>query len=324
MKKCIICKKIKNDEEFNKEHIIPESIGGFLTIDNVCKVCNSRLGEEIDSRIIDDFLIKGNIVANRIGNKNNKEKILFEKLISNKDSKIKLIAKRGENGEFKKWDANTSLKSSEEDKNHHSISFDSDKDVKIVLKEIEKLFKDKYGKILTEEEKNEIIYKINNESSHPKMEFNYTGHIDFEKLAREFVKIAYETAHYILGENYFDDEMGKDLRESLFDENHELIKKYTERGMELMSYPKLKENFNKINNFSEKNLIHLIQIHESNNKIYLAINLFNSYKNCICITETADLYNFNEPLYFIAFYYENHEKTFDEMGVLNLVKKYVD
>ena len=164
MKKCIICKKIKNDEEFNKEHIIPESIGGFLTIDNVCKVCNSRLGEEIDSRIIDDFLIKGNIVANRIGNKNNKEKILFEKLISNKDSKIKLIAKRGENGEFKKWDANTSLKSSEEDKNHHSISFDSDKDVKIVLKEIEKLFKDKYGKILNEEEKNENIYKINNKS----------------------------------------------------------------------------------------------------------------------------------------------------------------
>ena len=50
MKKCIICKKIKEDGEFNKEHIIPESIGGSLTIENVCKECNSKLGEEIDSK----------------------------------------------------------------------------------------------------------------------------------------------------------------------------------------------------------------------------------------------------------------------------------
>ena len=124
MKKCIICNKIKDNKEFNKEHVIPESIGGSLTIENVCKKCNNKLGEEIDSKIINDFLIKGEIVGNKIRNKNNKEKVLFEKLISNKNPQIKLKAKRGKNGEFEKWESNTSFKSSPEAKNFHSIYFD--------------------------------------------------------------------------------------------------------------------------------------------------------------------------------------------------------
>ena len=324
MKTCIICKKNKNENQFNKEHILPESIGGSLTIDNVCKSCNTKLGNEIDSKIINDFLIKGEIVGNKIKNKKNKEKILFETLISNKNPQIKLNAKREKNGKFKKWESNTSLKTSSENKNMHSIYFDSDKDSNSVLKDIEKLFKHKYGKTLTDEEKKEVLYKINNEHSHPEIEFNFTSQINFKKLAREFIKIAYETAHYILGEKYLDDEIGENLRETLFDENHELIEKYTERGMELISNHKFKENFNKINNISDKNLIHLIEISEIDNKLYLAINLFNIHINCICITETANLYNFNEVLYFILFYHENNEKTFEEMNELDLAKKFTE
>ena len=323
MKKCIICKKTKNNNEFNKEHILPESIGGSLTIDNVCESCNSKLGEEIDSKIINDFLIKGKIVGNKIKNKKNKEKVLFEKLTSNKDPQIKLNAKRGKNGEFEKWESNTSLKSSE-DKNMHTIYFDSDKDKKTVLKEIEELFKHKYGKTLTEEKKNEIMYKINNEHSHPEIVFNYRSTIDFKKLAREFIKIAYETAHYILGEKYFDDEIGQDLRESLFDENHEIIEKYADRGMKLVSAPNFEKIFNQMNFLSDKNLIHLIQIWGINNKLYLIINLFNIYINCICITETANSYNFNEVVYFILFYHENDEKSFDEMNDMDLTMKYIE
>ena len=285
MTKCIICNKIKDNNDFNKEHIIPESIGGSLTIENVCKACNNKLGKEIDSKIIDDFLIKGQVVGNKIKNKNNKEKVLFEKLISNKNPQIKLKAKRV-NGKLEKWEANTSLKASAEDKNFHSIYFDSNKDKRIVLKEIEKQFKNKYGKTLTEEEKEMIIYKINNEYIYPKIEFNSTKIIDFKKITMKFIKIAYETAYYILGKKYLDDKIGQELRESLFNENHKLIEKYTERGMELISNPKFKEIFNKINNLTDKNLIHLIEISEINNKLYIAINLFNIYNNCICITET--------------------------------------
>ena len=75
MKKCIICKKIKNDEEFNNEHIIPESIGGSLTIDNVCKECNTKLGDEIDSKIINDFLICLGLLNGNLKDENGSNKI---------------------------------------------------------------------------------------------------------------------------------------------------------------------------------------------------------------------------------------------------------
>ena len=216
MKKCIICKKTKNDNEFNKEHVIPEFIGGSLTINNVCETCNSKLGEEIDSKLLKDFLIRAEIVEKKITNKKNKQKVLFEKLTSNKNPQIKLNAKRGKNGEFDKFECNTSLKSSPQNKNMHTIHYDSNKDEKTVLKEIEKIFKQKYGITLTEEKKKEIMYKINNEHSYPQIEFDFTSTIDFKKLSREFIKIAYETAYYILGEKYLEDVIGQDLRESLF------------------------------------------------------------------------------------------------------------
>lgn len=324
MKKCIICNEIKEDAEFNKEHVIPELIGGSLTIDNVCKTCNNKLGNEIDSKIINDFLIKGKIVEKGIKNKNNKEKVLFEKLISNKNPQIKLKAKRRKDGKFEKWESNTSLKTSPNNKNKHTIYYDSNKDKEFVLKDIENLFKNKYGKILNEKEKEDIRHKMNSEPKNPEIEFNFTSIIDFKKLAREFIKIAYETAYYILGEKYSDDKIGQDLRKSLFDENHELTEKYSKRGMELMGKPKPNEIFNFVNNFSDKNLIHLIQMSEIDNRLYLAINLFNMYRNCICISKTSKAYNINEKIYLISFYYENNEKTFDKMNELDLAKRYIE
>lgn len=46
--KCIFCDLSKN---FNDEHIIPESIGGNIIINNVCVDCNSKFGSEIDIKL---------------------------------------------------------------------------------------------------------------------------------------------------------------------------------------------------------------------------------------------------------------------------------
>lgn len=48
MRKCILCKEIKDDSLFNKEHIILESLGGTKTIKCVCKNCNSNFGKSVD------------------------------------------------------------------------------------------------------------------------------------------------------------------------------------------------------------------------------------------------------------------------------------
>jgi hypothetical protein len=51
---CIFCKKNENDGRDHKltdEHIIPEVIGGWITIPFVCKKCNNNLGSEFESKL---------------------------------------------------------------------------------------------------------------------------------------------------------------------------------------------------------------------------------------------------------------------------------
>lgn len=50
---CIFCGKTDKEVSFNREHLIPQSIGGKLYLDDcVCSLCNSFLGTKIDSEIL--------------------------------------------------------------------------------------------------------------------------------------------------------------------------------------------------------------------------------------------------------------------------------
>lgn len=61
MKLCIICREkkadTKNNRNFNKEHVFPESIGGRYIIKSVCTICNKKLGDMIDKPLLEhDFI----------------------------------------------------------------------------------------------------------------------------------------------------------------------------------------------------------------------------------------------------------------------------
>ena len=56
--KCIICKEEKSRDKFSREHVFPESIGGPLEIDSVCRDCNIMLGHEVDSKMTNHLFIK--------------------------------------------------------------------------------------------------------------------------------------------------------------------------------------------------------------------------------------------------------------------------
>lgn len=51
---CIICRK--NREDMSDEHVIPDSLGGCYHIFNVCKTCNSEMGEKVDSPLVNHKL----------------------------------------------------------------------------------------------------------------------------------------------------------------------------------------------------------------------------------------------------------------------------
>jgi hypothetical protein len=50
---CIFCAHTDNEVQFNREHIIPQNIGGNLYLDDaVCVECNSKLGTHIDAETL--------------------------------------------------------------------------------------------------------------------------------------------------------------------------------------------------------------------------------------------------------------------------------
>lgn len=53
---CIICHQ--KDVPSSDEHIIPKSIGGYMHSWNVCKECNSRFGNNVDTKLVNHSLIK--------------------------------------------------------------------------------------------------------------------------------------------------------------------------------------------------------------------------------------------------------------------------
>jgi len=53
---CIICRLDKDD--MSDEHVIPDSLNGYYHIYNVCKSCNSSMGDKIDSPLVNHQLTK--------------------------------------------------------------------------------------------------------------------------------------------------------------------------------------------------------------------------------------------------------------------------
>lgn len=56
MNTCIICRELKSD--FNDEHVIPDSLGGYYHIYMVCTSCNSKMGLLIDSALTNHKFIE--------------------------------------------------------------------------------------------------------------------------------------------------------------------------------------------------------------------------------------------------------------------------
>lgn len=52
----IICHQ--DNQELSDEHVIPEAIGGYYHIYNVCKDCNSKLGDHVDNLLLNHWFIK--------------------------------------------------------------------------------------------------------------------------------------------------------------------------------------------------------------------------------------------------------------------------
>ncbi len=201
IKKCIICGKNKDENNFNIEHIIPEALGNkTLKIDSVCIQCNSKLGSKIDRYITECFIVK--LIRNhyRIAGKSNKVPNPFKEGIDENGDKIRL----DEN--FKP----TIVSNAKQEGNLYKIKASSKKEA---IEIVEKLFKKNK---INMEQKEKIIEQVEIakiESSKPKITYHYE--INFDEMQLAIIKIAYEYTYLKLGKSYYYDDCAKELRRVL-------------------------------------------------------------------------------------------------------------
>ncbi|WP_409200989.1 HNH endonuclease [Methanobrevibacter sp. DSM 116169] len=307
-KKCILCGKIKKG---SIEHVIPETLGGSFTIDNLCKECNNFFADKIDFNAKNQF-----------------SEILFIKKIINKQDKesISSLSYRSKDGfynfdmkhndEINILDGKTTIKIINK---RLKISFDntidSFNDVKIdIIKSIKKFNK-----------KNKEEYKINliktlelaetifnsDYNSAPKDEEEIIYEKNYKIPLPLFFKISFEMGCYILEEEYFNDNTYKQLKNILNDKNFLMdngkkaddylknmrgnwkfkhvssIEEYNERIKDLIENPPyIKDN----------DVIHKISISKKNNSIVLNLIILDEIEFEIPISKNPEKYPFFKPI----------------------------
>jgi len=201
---CIICRKDKEQQLFNDEHVIPDSLGGKLIIKNVCKDCNSRLGTKIDAKLINNLLVDLVRYVHKIEGKSGKIPFPFKNgvLINDTAQKIQF------NGIKPQLIPTVNIDTSNKIANIRVSSQDeADKIIKKILK--------RQGVVnLSEEElKLKIISK---QSTKFQPEIRINDQINIGGIEIALVKIAYEIAYYWLGEIYLNDSLGERISNMIF------------------------------------------------------------------------------------------------------------
>ncbi|MBU5677921.1 HNH endonuclease [Alkaliphilus sp. MSJ-5] len=288
-KTCIICRKIKSKQDFNIEHIIPESIGNKkLIIHSVCKDCNSRLGKKVD------YEITNNIVS---------ELARFSHKIKGKSGKIPNPFRKGitANGRIVYCDEDIKPRFEPEVKFNEetgmcNISAGSlEEAINIANKKLKRLGKP----ILTESQIDNLRDTVNIKKEQP--EIKITTSVDFYKIQMAFIKIAYEFMHYIIGDKYLEDSHGKRLSKILYDYIYN-DKKANLDG--ILGQLPIKECKRIINNFKflgkeifNNENIHYVQLLKNKDISIVNIIIFSSFNYSVVVSNGN--YEFVSNMYLI-------------------------
>ncbi len=234
---CIICRKVKNNSQFNIEHIIPESTGNKkLTINSLCKECNSKLGKKVDYEITNNIISELDRFTNKIKGKSGKIPNPFRKG-KTMDGRVIYC------DENLKPRLETIVEFDENLKKYIVSAPSLEEGIKIINKKLKRSGKAN----LTDEQ----IKKIRDESKvkikQPIMQI--TRETDLYKIEMGFIKIAYEFMYYKIGDKYLKDKQGRILAEILNNYIYKNIESNLDSIIAELPYEKHKktsENFKKI------------------------------------------------------------------------------
>jgi len=216
MSKCIFCLE---DKELTIEHVIPEFLGGSLKVKNVCKTCNSNMGQSFEGIMANSILFDLPRYIHNIKGKSKSVSHPFKadtiiqdgmRVRLNKDLSPYHIPNIKEERL-----ADGSLKIS------INIDKSDEKDLeRIISKKITRHIKEQTPGIsgselakIANDAVSQIPKDIAPQSFKPELKYSYA--IDLISLRLLYMKIAYETACYHFGDEYLKDKVAKTLRDAI-------------------------------------------------------------------------------------------------------------
>lgn len=133
---CIICRKEKDPSEMSDEHVIPDSLGGYYHIYNVCRPCNSAMGETIDAALVNHKLTELYRFVEQMQGKSGKVPNPFSGAITgSEDPEVKARAVADEDG-ILRFMLLPTVKTVEEDGEVKSIQISVDVEDEATLEQI--------------------------------------------------------------------------------------------------------------------------------------------------------------------------------------------
>lgn len=203
---CIFC---LTNSDLTKEHIIPDSLGGSLVINAVCKACNSKIGSDIDAPFINSIIsqlprylynIKG-----KAGHIPNPFSGFGTAVCEDEEIEVRLSPDLAPYMKKK-------VSSTEEENEFIEINIRVDgadeEEIEIILnKKLERIIRQKLPDITAQEitEKINAIKEVATKeikTNEYAPEIKYSLSVDIDDIELEYTKIAYEIAFYIFGYDY--------------------------------------------------------------------------------------------------------------------------
>lgn len=278
---CIICGNIITEKSV--EHVLPDSVGGKTTITTVCKRCNNRLGEKVESLLTEDpairFLRARYCIPNRDGNIINMISFLKQGRFSDEEGK-KLAIKDGDGKTMPcHYVGNPTPEIHIECKNGNLMS------VKWSAMDFESAFKAakrklvKEGIIIPDEQLRSFMgSSVNGSMDYVVLQTGIVSHQ--ENYIPCVIKIAYEAMTAISPDYWKSDLLGKRIREYLLT----IINGATISDVVLPVEVVANNDFNRTSN------CHILIFRKTNESVFADLNLFGSLHHSVLLSNNPELY----------------------------------
>lgn len=314
--KCLFCKTEINNTNNSIEHIIPKFLGGNYVIYNVCKDCNSKIGEDFERELSQNTVIKFFQTFYHIKNRSGKFIVPDLELECSENMRIK----SDDEGHIFMY---TTMNVYDDGRNIN-ITIDksesNEKLEKLINTKVSRLNKKNDGNVVYGNMKKEekLIHGI------PK-DANIS--IENDILILLSIKIAHEFSCICLGSKYFESNIAERFRKIILDDKNYLnevpIKlSYNHRQAKFCVY-KVAEiaNENTYNKYYKNKLIYpsngnytheITLIHKQGN-IFVNISLFDIIYSEICVSDNSETYGFEKGEIIKLIIGINDKKPFKEI-----------